>query len=215
MATLQASAAAEPPGTQWPTNATLITLPPPRRVGGRPLMDALRDRATQREFSRRPLPDQMLSDMLWAAFGVNRSETGQRTAPSAMDNREIDLVVATEAGVFLFVPMPHRLQQLSNEDLRPMTGGQDYVRAAPVSLVYLVDQRRQERVAVDERMFYAAADTGFIGQNVYLFCASEGLASVVHVVPDSTRLTGKLGCVPEQEVVLAQCVGYPADGNGQ
>jgi nitroreductase len=152
----------------------------------------------------------LLSDLLWAAFGVNRPETGQRTAPSAMDNREIDLIVATEAGAFLFEPTGHALRPLSGQDLRPLSGGQDYVRVAPVSLVYMADHRRQTRVPVSERALYAATDTGFIGQNVYLFCAAEGLASVVHVVPQPTRLAEALGCVPEQQVVLAHCVGYPA-----
>jgi hypothetical protein len=210
IATLQASPA-EGAGAPSPSSGPLIILPRPSQLGGRPLLETLRDRATQRDFSPRPLPGQVLSDLLWAGFGVNRPETGQRTAPSAMDNREIDVLVATEAGVFLFEPLEHRLRPMSDEDLRPLTGGQGYVRVAPVSLVYLADHRRQGRVAAEEREFYAAADTGFIGQNVYLFCASEGLASVVHVVPQPTRLTAKLGCVPEQKVILAQCVGYPSE----
>jgi nitroreductase len=186
-----------------------IDLPPPRLSGGRRLMEVLRDRATSREFSQRPLPEPVLSNLLWAAFGVNRPDTGKRTAPSAMDNREIDIVVATASGAFLYEPVEHRLRRMTDEDLRPTTGTQAYVQLAPVSLIYVADHRRQVRVAVSDRAFYAAADAGFIGQNVYLFCASEGLASVVHVVPQSGRLTEKLGCVPEQEVVLAQCVGYP------
>jgi nitroreductase len=182
-------------------------LPKPRTEGGMPLLQALKERRSTRAFSPRTLPDQLLSDLLWAAFGVNRPD-GHRTAPSTMNLRGIDLYVATTNGLFRFDAEAHALKPVLKEDIRPATTGQAELREAPVALIFVADHARMEKVAPAEREFYAAADTGYISQNIYLFCASEGLATVVHA-------TGRAGLATamklrdDQKVILAQSVGYP------
>ena len=185
-----------------------IELPKPRMDAGRPLMQALKDRKSTREYSADQLPSQVLSDLLWAAFGVNRPDSGHRTAPSTMNCQGIDLYVSSADGLFIYDPKAHRLNPVSTNDVRSATGQQEYVKQAPVELIFVADYARMEKVPVSEREFYAAADTGFISQNVYLFCASEGLGTVVHAV-DKQGVAKAMNLRPDQKVVLAQAVGYP------
>jgi len=189
--------------------AEVIQLPPVQTTGGMPLMQALQARHSAREFSPRPLPAQVLSDLLWAAQGVNRPQTGKRTAPSARDWREIDIYVTRADGVFIYEPNTHALRKVLDRDVRALTGRQDFPAEAPVNLVYVADARRMPDADQPQREFYAAADTGFIAQNVYLFCASSGLAVVVRGALDKEALAVALGLGPQQWVTLAQTVGYP------
>jgi SagB-type dehydrogenase family enzyme len=185
-----------------------VKLPPPRTEGGMPLMQALKARHSSREFSDRPLPAQVLSDLLWAAQGVNRPETGKRTAPTARDWREIDVYVASTEGVFVYEPDAHALRRVLDRDLRALTGTQDFPATAPVNLVYVADLARMD-TSDEHRRLYSATDTGFIAQNLYLYCASAGLASVVRGSLDRAALAAALGLGPNQRIVLAQTVGYP------
>jgi SagB-type dehydrogenase family enzyme len=188
--------------------ADWLVLPEPRTEGGMPLMQALKARHSTREFSDRPLPAQVLSDLLWAADGVSRPD-GKRTAPSARDWREIEVYVFTANGVFVYEAKAHALRQVSQRDLRALTGLQDFPAAAPVNLVYVADTRRMTDADEAQKAFYAATDTGFIAQNVYLYCASSGLACVVRGSVDREALAAALGLKPEQRITLAQTVGYP------
>src|SRR5512135_130409 len=156
---------------------TPIQLPPPQTSGGRPLMLVLKERQTQREFRSEKLPMQVLSNLLWAAFGINRPD-GRRTAPSAMNWQEIDIYVAMGDGLFLYNAKANRLEPVLAKDVRAATGTQDFIATAPVNLVYVTDLNKTGR-AGSEAEFFTAADAGFIAENVYLFCASEGLATVV------------------------------------
>ncbi|MGE5027514.1 MAG: SagB/ThcOx family dehydrogenase [Betaproteobacteria bacterium] len=186
----------------------LIKLPPPQTEGGMPLTQALKTRHSSREFSPRALPMQVLSDLLWAADGINRPESGKRTAPSARDMREISVYLFTADGAYLFDPDAHALRRVSARDLRMLTGTQDFVGAAPLNLVYVADLGRMD-TSEENKSFYSAADTGFIAQNVYLFCASAGLATVVRGSVDRAALATALGLPPQRQVILAQTVGYP------
>lgn len=186
-------------------------LPAARTTGGKPLMEALSLRRSARAFGPESLPTQMLSNLLWSAFGVNRPESGRRTAPSARNYQEIDVYVALPEGLFLYDAVAHELARILAEDVRPLTGTQDFVAQAPVNLVYVADMTRLEGSPPEERDFYAATHTGFIGQNVYLFCASEGLATVVRALIDREALAAAMGLRPEQRITLAQSVGFPAD----
>ncbi len=186
-----------------------MKLPEPNMKGGMPLMEALSMRQTQREFSDRELPDHVLSDLLWAAFGVNRPESGKRTAPSAMNLQEIDIYVALAGGLYLFRPEEHDLQKISGDDIRSKTGSQDFVAGAPVNLVFVADYSRMTRGSDADKDFYSATDTGFISQNVYLYCASEGLATVVRGWVDREALAKTMGLREDQKIILAQTVGYP------
>ena len=186
-----------------------VELLEPQTDSGRPLMQVLKDRRSSRAFSTEKLPEQALSNMLWAASGVNRPEAGKRTAPSAMNWQEIDIYVATADGLFLYDAKTHALKPVLAEDIRALTGGQPFVREAPVNLVYVADFSRMGKAKADEKVFYSAADTAFISQNVYLYCASEGLATVVRGLVDRPALAKAMGLRPDQRVILAQSVGYP------
>jgi len=188
-----------------------IALPKPQTDGGKPLMQALKERATSREFSPRKLPDQVLSNLLWAANGVNRSDSGKRTAPTAVNWQEIDVYVALADGVYLYDAKAHALQPVVAEDLRALTGTQGFVKGAPVNLVYVSDRVRMGKASDADKDFYSATDTGFVSQNVYLFCASEGLATVVRGLVDRPALAKAMKLRPEQRVILAQTVGYPKE----
>lgn len=189
----------------------VIKLPPPQTEGGKPLMAALKGRCTTRSFSSKPLPIQVLSNLLWAACGVNRPESGKRTAPTAMNMQEIDVYVALPEGLYLYNAKEHQLEPVVMQDLRAATGRQPFVAEAPLNLIYVADYARMARASAEAKDFYSATDTGYISQNVYLFCASEGLATVVRGMVDKAALAEKMGLRPEQKIVLAQTVGYPKE----
>ncbi len=186
-----------------------IDLPPPHQSGGLPLMQALKERQTRRDFQTNTLSAQQLSDLLWAAFGINRPATDHRTAPSAMNSQEVDIYAATAGGLFLYEPGPHRLRPVLAADLRAMTDGGDFSKVAPVALIYVADLARLTKASPERKEFYATVDTGFVSQNVYLFCASAGLATVVHDL-DRAPLSRAMNLRPDQRIVLAQAVGHPA-----
>ena len=185
-----------------------LRLPKPDTVGGKPLMQTLSERKTSRSFSDKKLPDQILSNLLWAAFGINRPD-GHRTAPSAMNWQEIDMYVATADGVFLYEPKTHALKSVLTGDFRAKTGGQDFVAAAPVNIVYIADLKKVGSANPEDVSLYSGADCGFIAQNVYLFCASEGLATVVRANIDRPTLGKKMKLGTDQRITLSQTVGYP------
>ena len=183
-----------------------LPLPPPQTDGGRPLMQVLNDRKTTRDFAPDKLSPQVLSNLLWAAFGVNRPD-GRRTAPSAMNKQEIDIYVATGEGLFVYNAQVNRLDPVLAQDVRSATGTQSFVAAAPVNLVYVADLAKAG--SEPDADLYTAADTGFLAQNVYLYCASEGLATVVRGSVDRATLAKAMKLRPEQKIILAQTVGYP------
>ncbi len=186
-----------------------ITLLKPELGGGKPLMQALQQRSSSRSFSSEKLPLQVLSNLLWAAFGFNRTDAGKRTAPSAVNWQEIDIYVATADGLYLYDAKPHQLLPILGEDIRKLTGLQGFVKEAPVNFIYVADFSRMTGAQREEKEFYSAADTGFISQNVYLFCASEGLATVVRGSIDREALARAMKLRPDQKIILAQTIGYP------
>lgn len=186
-----------------------LVLPTPQTTGGKPLMQALRERRTSRQFKPEPLPPQVLANLLWAAFGINRPESGGRTAPSAHDAQEIGIYVVTAERVYLYDARSNALRLVLAGDIRALTGRQAFVKDAPVNLVYVADFDKFPRDSEADRIFYAAADAGFISQNVYLYCASEGLATMVRAYIDKSALAKAMRLKPGQHVVLAQSVGYP------
>src|ERR1039457_2707988 len=116
-----------------------IQLPAPQTDGGMTLMKALKNRQTSREFGDKNIPDQVMSNLLWAAWGVNRNDAKKRTAPSAMNKQEIDVYISTAKGVFIYDAFKNNLIQVSNEDVRVKTGLQDFVKTAPINLVFVAD----------------------------------------------------------------------------
>jgi len=186
-----------------------IELPKPDTTGGKPLMQVLKNRHSDREFSADTLPLPVLSNLLWAACGINRAESGKRTAPSAVNWQEIDVYVATAHGLYLYDPAKHALQPVLAEDIRAATGVQPFVKEVPINLVYVADYAKITRASDSDKAFYSAADAAFISENVYLFCASEGLATVVRGSVDRAALAVIMKLRPDQRVVLGQSIGYP------
>lgn len=185
-----------------------ITLPPPQTTGTVSLLQALRSRRSTREFSPRPLPLDALSTLLWSAFGVNRPDSGGRTAPSAHNWQEIEVFVALPDGAYRYDARDHALRLVVSRDLRAATGVQGFVATAPLDLVYVADFRKMVDASAEDRTFYAAADAGFVAQNVYLYCATAGLGCVVRGLIDRQQLAPVLQLRIEQRIVLAQTVGY-------
>jgi hypothetical protein len=188
-----------------------VMLPPAQMQGGKPLLEALRARQTTREFKPDRLPPQSLANLLWAAFGINRTETGQRTAPSAMNSQEIDLYALLPEGLFLYDAKKNRLRGVSTTDIRSKGGGQEAFRQAPVTLVYVADLSRLNKASTETRPFYAGFDAGCICQNVYLYCASEGLATVVHDL-DRGPLATAMKLRADQKIILDAGRGISGKG---
>ena len=190
-------------------NPRAIQLPAPQTEIGKPLMQVLKARQSSRSFDTKPLPLQELSNLLWAADGINRPDAGKRTAPSAMNWQEIDLFVALPEGLFLSEAKSHSLTPVVAKDLREATGKQPFVKEAPLSLVYVVDLAKAKNANEEDRLLYTAADAGFIAQNVYLYCASQGLAVVVRGMIDRSSLSKEMKLRPDQKILLSQTVGFP------
>ena len=186
-----------------------VKLPEPKMQGGMPLMQALKERKSGREFSSRELTQEVISDMLWAAAGINRSESAHRTSPTAMNMQEIDIYLAKADGLYLYDAKGHMLILILSGDIRALTGSQPFVKDAPVNLIYVADLAKMSRLSPQDADFYAAADTGFISQNVYLYCASSGLATVVRGWVDKPALAKAMKLRPDQKIIFAQTVGYP------
>jgi len=185
-----------------------IQLPKPQVDGGKPLMQVLKERSSSREFSSQKMPLQVLSNLLWAASGVNRPESGRRTAPTAANWQEIDIYLAMAEGLYLYEAKSHLLKPVLAEDIRALAGRQSFVKDAPLNLIYVADFSRIGRGTNEEKDFFSAADTGFIAQNVYLFCASEGMATVVRANIDKPTLAKTMKLGPDQRITLSQTVGY-------
>jgi hypothetical protein len=206
-------------------NLLPIKLPSPTLDGGKSVLKSLLQRNTIREISDRKLSLQALSNLLWAACGVNRKKgpfgIPGRTAATASNSQEIDLYVAMEEGIYLYDAFRHRLVPVIAGDLRALAigpGQADFVARAPVQLIYIVDVQRlthtsgfQEPGLQDPEVqkSYYFVDTGLIAGNVYLFAAAQGLASWFHNC-NKPGLAAKLNLRPEQRVLFGQTVGYPA-----
>ncbi len=204
-----------------------IALPAPAQDRNTSVFSALKQRKTIREFRSSPLPRQLLSNLLWAACGINRAMgpfgNPGRTAASASNSQEIDIYVAMKEGVYLYDALNHSLSPIIAEDLRAqaLTPGQRGVGAtAPLQLIYVVDIHRlthttgfQEPGLQDPEVqkAYYYVDTGLIAGNVYLFAAAQGLAAWFHNC-DRLLLAGRLGLRAEQRVLFAQSVGHPGKG---
>jgi nitroreductase len=186
----------------------IIKLPPARKEGGMPLMQALNERRSGREFSSEKLPLPVLSNLLWAAWGINRPD-GHHTAPSASNRQEIEVYVALSEGLYLYEPKEHQLKRVVAQDLRAATGTQEFVKDAPVNLVYVADLAKGNRKEPEAVEFYSGTNTSFLAQNVYLFCASEKLETVVRAGIDRAALAKAMRLRPDQKITLAQTVGFP------
>lgn len=189
-------------------SASVIVLPPARKRSGLLLMEALAERRSSREFANTALPIDLLSDLLWAANGVNRPDGGH-TVPSALNAQEVDVFVALPTGAYRYDAPQHQLSLVAGCDLRRVTGYQDFVDEAPLDLVYVADYGRMSRIPAAQREAFAYVAAGAIAQNVYLFAASNQLSTVIRAWIDREAIAEALGLTHDQQVLLSQTVGYP------
>jgi hypothetical protein len=197
-----------------------IVLPKPEKEGGKSVLASLQERKTTRAISSKELPMQVISNLLWAGFGVNRDSAGfgkkGRTAPSASNSQEIDLYVALPAGVYLYDAVNHSLLPVVEGDFRTRSTRRG-TPTAPLNIFYIADLSRYDlgpsqpdRGIGDSEVqkSYYFTDTGFIAQNIYLFAASFGLAAWFHNC-DKENTVREFKLKPTQRVLFAQTVGYP------
>ena len=185
-----------------------IQLLKPEPGGGSPLMQLLWKRKSTKEFSPEPLPVKVLSNLLWAGFGINRPD-GRRTAASAMNCQDIDIYVILADCLYLYDAKANQLKLILAKDLRGLAGTQPYVKEAPVNLIYVSNYAKLAAVPDEHKSLFSGAHAGFISENVYLYCASEGLATVVRKLIDHVALSKAMKLRPDQKIILGQSVGYP------
>jgi nitroreductase len=190
-----------------------IALPAPNKTGGKPLMQALNERKSTRSFTKDNLTPQQLSDLLWAGWGFNRPDQKKRTAPSSMNVQEIDVYVALPGGLYLYVAESNTLKQINSKDIRKLCGTQDFVAEAALNLVYVADMgklKKKEGDPIKESdLISSYANTGFIAQNIYLYCASENLGCVIRGSVPKDKLAPEMGLRSNQVIILSQTVGVP------
>ena len=184
-----------------------IDLPAPDKSGGKSLMTVLETRKSDRTFSSKELPKQMLSDLMWAAAGRSRNNSDFRTIPTSRNQQEMDVYVFLITGIYKYDHKTHKLILFKAGDSRDKTGGQDFAKTAPVNIVIVSNF---DKIGGDDE--YKAVTAGFhagaISQNIYLYCASVGLNTVVRKLLDYEGLAKILDLKPHQKVTAAQTVGF-------
>jgi nitroreductase len=190
-----------------------ISLPAPDKTGGKPLMQALNERQSTRTFTKDNLTRQQLSDLLWAGWGINRADQKKRTAPSARNVQEIEVYVALPEGLYLYVAETNLLKNINNKDVRKLCGSQDFVADAALNIVYVADMSKLGKKEGDEikdsDLLSSYANTAFIAQNVYLYCASANLGCVIRGMVPKEQLSPEMGLRTNQKIILSQTVGVP------
>ena len=180
-----------------------------------PLMKALENRRSIRKWTDESLSKQELSNLLWSACGITKEETkrskSKRTAPSACNSQAIKIYVAMKKGLFLYDEKNHQLIQILSKDIREQIGTQKMMHSAPVGLIYVSDFSKMKSFLFREnrqRWFVSAADTGFISQNVYLYCASRKLSTVVLGLVNRKKLHETMDLKEHEKVIYTQVVGH-------
>jgi SagB-type dehydrogenase family enzyme len=190
-------------------SVSTIHLPHVDTHSGIPLMEAIMQRQSQREFDETSLPEQSLADLMWVAAGINRADVNGRTTPSAMNAQEIQVYAALPIGLYRYAAPTHTLHLVSATDVRRVTGYQDFVDDAPLDLIYVANHARMKLIPAAQRESYASAAAGAMAQNVYLYCASVGLATVIRAWFDRAELSQAMDLNNDQQILLAQTVGNP------
>jgi SagB-type dehydrogenase family enzyme len=186
-----------------------IKLNEPGKSRGSAVMKALSDRHSDREFDTKDISLQDLSDLLWAANGVNRND-GRRTAPSAMNRQEIDVYLIRKDGAYLYDAGSHTLKPVAKGDYRnAVAGGQDFVTSAPVSIVLVANLEKLSNAPEENTRLIAAMDAGIVCQNINIFCSAAGLSTVPRATMDKDELKNVLKLSDTQLLTLNNPVGYP------
>ena len=190
--------------------ATDIRLPAPAKTGGMPVVQAIAERKTSRAFSDRELPPATLSTLLWVADGISRPD-GRRTIPTGHNVQDIDVYVILRTGAYRYDEKAHALVQVNEGDFRRIAGKQPFAQTAPVNLYFVQDVARAKRTDAMSQLRFGGIHTGAALQNVYLYCTSEGLATVAREQNDYAELSKVFKLSPTQRIILAQSVGYPSE----
>jgi len=200
-------------GLTIPAGSQDIVLPAPDRTGGKPLMQALNERQSTRTFTEGEISNQQLAELLWAAWGINRPADKKRTAPSSRNMQEIDVYVSMKSGLYLYLAETNTLKQIHNRDIRSLCGTQDFVATAPLNLIYVADMGKLGKNEGDEikesELLSSYANTGFIAQNVYLYCASANLGCVVRGMVPKAKLAPEMALRSNQVIILGHTIGVP------
>ena len=185
-----------------------IQLPPPETKGGMPLMEVLEKRQSSRSFKDSVMSEQQISNLLWAAYGINRLEINKRTVPSALNMQEYDIYLSMKSGFYLWNYTKNQLETIKAGDFRSSVSKQTFVSDAALILIYVADFDRMGQIEDSKKEYYSAADCGFICQNVYLFAASENLGAVIMANCEREHLSETLMLKPSQKIVFIQPVGF-------
>lgn len=187
----------------------VIKLQTPDTVGGKHLMRAIKLRKTDRQFDNKNLSLRDLSNILWVANGINRTN-GKRTVPSAMALYPLKTFAVLSNGIYLYNPQKHQLEPVVKGDYRNLAGLQDFVKSAPLNLVFIADYSVYEarKITGEKRIYLASLDAGHCSQNVYLYCASEGMKCVVRAGANEKELLKLLNLNENHQFIVAQTVGY-------
>lgn len=187
--------------------ASDIQLPAPCKIGRMSVMEALSLRSSSRDFSSEELPLPMLSDLLWAADGINRTD-GKRTAATSYNTLDMDVYIALRSGIYFYNPQTYKLELIKSGNYMSKTGTQSYVADAALNLIYVCNLSKISGSSEAEKLLVAGIHTGLISQNVYLYCASVGLNTVVRSSVDISTLGTIMGLNTTQRVILCQTVGF-------
>ncbi len=188
-------------------NAQARRLPSPRPMDTKPLGFALQERKSLRMFIDKPVPEEMLSNILWAAYGYNRVEDQLRTVPSARNAQELDIYVFLHDGIYLYDAQKNTLEMVRKGDFRKMISKQEYFAIAPISIVVVANYDRMERFDKDKREFYSAIDAGYVSQDIYLMCANYRLGTVACGAINHDEIA-KLVNLKNGRVVIAHPIGF-------
>jgi len=175
------------------------------------VLDALRNRRSTNSFQIQPLPKQKILELLWAAWGINRPDSGKRTAPTAMNAQEIDIYVLLAEGAYVYDAKGNQLSPVVPEDLRPKSSMQAFMKDAPVHLIFVADYAKYRGIPQSQKELYSSCHTGFIGQNVYLYCAAQGLGAHFYANVDRTSLKDSMKLREDQTIIFGQAIGYPKE----
>ncbi len=193
-------------------DAKTIILNPPDLTRGFPVMTALSLRASATGFDTTSLNLQDMSDLLWAANGINRPESGKRTAPSARNSQDIDVYAVMKSGAYLYNPIKHCLDFITGGDYRALVAGrQENFAVAPLFCVMVSDFSRFSSGNDSSKMVIAAYDAGIVSQNISIFCSSVGLETRVRATMDQEKLREILKLKDSQHLMLNNPVGYKRD----
>ena len=189
-----------------------IKLVEPDTKGGKPLMEVIHARRSSRRFAKTPLTAQQLSNLFYAAHGISDKE-GRRTTPTARNIQDMVVYAAMPQGLYVYDGASHSLKLVLDKDIRRFCGKQPFHAKVPVVLIYVSDVEKYKAInmTAENAAFYAPNHTGYISQNVYLYAASEGLATVVCNLVDKKTLSRQMKLKPQYTVILTQPVGNPAE----